>query len=612
MRYDYIKDHPINKIKYSRMQKRHTYDLGMIGNGAFNALIGKDTNVQWMCLPRFDSSFVFGGLVDEKKGGEFQIAPVHGKSSFHQYYLENTNVLVSEIETEDGKYRVTDFAPRFFQHDRYYKPTQLIRKVEALSGSPKILVKCNPKGHYGEVSLTKERGSSHLRFHGLEEPLRLTTDIPLNYIIEEQPFVISHTMYLVLSYGAPFEAGLQETVESFLTKTVNYWRLWVKSTSIRGRFQKEVIRSSLALKIMQYEDTGGIIAAPTTSLSEFPNSTRNWDYRYCWMRDAYYTLSAFSNIGHFEEMEKYFHYITNIILKKGDRIQPLYSITGEPKLTEKELPLAGYMNNQPVRIGNDAYTHIQNDVYGQIMLTILPVFDDKRFVFDERADSHELLTHLSNYIEKTIDELDAGIWEFRGREQQHAYTNLFQWAGASAIAKVAKGRNYTELYHKAIDLQKRAVVKIEECFDAERGVYTQAKGVKHMDASNLQLILMNYLDPNSEKARQHLKVMEQELKTKEGLFYRYKHADDFGEPETTFLICGFWYSEALAAVGRTDEAIEVFEKLCSYSNHVGLMSEDIAPADGGMWGNFPQAYSHVGLVNAAYRIYRRMDTPSFL
>lgn len=594
------------------MQKRHTYDLGMIGNGSFNALIGMNTNVQWMCLPRFDSSFVFGGLLDSAQGGEFQIAPTTGKSAHHQYYLENTNVLVTEVETEEGKYRVTDFAPRFFQYDRYYRPTQLMRKVEPISGSPKVLVRCNPKGSYGEKSLTKERGSSHIRFHGLEEPLRLTTDIPLNYIIEEQPFVLTKTMFMVLSYGAPFEAALEETIESFLTKTVNYWRLWVKSTSIKGQFQKEVIRSSLALKIMQYEDTGGIIAAPTTSLSEFPASTRNWDYRYCWMRDAYYTLSAFSNIGHFEEMEKYFHYITNIILKKGARIQPLYSITGAPQLIERELNLEGYLKNRPVRIGNDAHTHIQNDVYGQIMLTILPVYDDRRFILNERADSHLLLTLLSDYIEKTIDELDAGIWEFRGREQQHAYTNLFQWAGAAAVAKVAKNRGYQELYEKALGLQKRASVKIEECFDEERGVYTQAKGVKHMDASNLQLILMNYLDPKSEKAKQHLKIMERELRTKEGLFYRYKHADDFGEPETTFLICGFWYAEALATVGRTEEAIEVFEKLCTYSNHLGLMSEDIAPQDGGMWGNFPQAYSHVGLVNAAYRIYRQKDIPSFL
>lgn len=594
------------------MQQRHTYDMGLIGNCGLLALVHRDTNIDWMCLPRFDSSFVFGRLIGGEQGGEFSILPAEGEYTSEQAYVENTNVLQTVIKGADYAYRVTDFAPRFRQLDRMYRPLMLIRKIEPLQGLPRIRVCCRPVYDYGERSLRSERGSNHIRFFGMEETLRLSTDIPLNHITEDRSFVLMGCRYMILTYGVPLEAGIQGTAEDFYQKTVNYWRRWVKSTSIGLHYQKEVIRSSLVLKIHQFEDTGGIIASPTTSLPEAPGSTRNWDYRYCWMRDAYYTLTAFNNIGHFEEMERYFSYLMNIPpLHDTERIQPLYDITGEAKLTELELPLPGYQGEQPVRIGNDAYTHIQNDVYGQILLAILPLYTDQRFIDTERVDSSHLLENIVRKIEMTIEEKDAGIWEFRNKAQVHAYTNLFQWAGSAAALKMARRIGNEAMAKRAEKLKKRAAELIESCYDPQRKVYTQAQGGRDLDASTLQLIMMNYLPHDSARAADHLRAMEAELKAGKGLFYRYLHQDDFGKPKTTFLICAFWYVEALACVKRFDEAMEAFEEICQYANPLGLLSEDVHHADGSQWGNFPQAYSHVGLVNAAYRIHNKLNEPTF-
>ncbi len=591
--------------------KRHTYDLGVIGNCAYTAHIQRNSNISWMCWPRFDSSFIFGNLLDKEKGGEFSIQPVDEISSTNQYYLENTNILCTEISSSTGSYRITDFAPRFYQQDRYFRPLMLFRKVERISGTPRIVVKCNPKGKYGELQPEASLGSNHIRFLGLESSVRLTTNVSLNNILGEHSFVLSETKYIALTWGPPLEAAIQETCESFLSKTTRYWQDWIKSANVTSFYQREAIRSALILKIHQYEDTGAIVAATTTSLPESPGSGRNWDYRFCWMRDTYYTLNAFNNIGHFEESEKYFHYILNTTIEEADRYQPLYGIDGAKELTEIELDLEGYLKNNPVRIGNDAYTHIQNDVYGQVLVSLLPLFNDQRIIFDERFDAPDLIYKTLAIIDRTFDEKDAGLWEFRNLAQQHCYTYLFHWAGSSAAIKIAKILKNDKIGELAARLKERSAEMIEKCFVPAKKGYAQAVGVDRMDASNLQLILMNYLPGHSNQASNHLKVMEKELHAGDGLFYRYKHADDFGKPESTFLICAFWYVEALACVGRLDEAISHFEKLVGYSNHVGLLSEDINASDGSMWGNFPQAYSHVGLLNAASRIARKLDQPDF-
>jgi GH15 family glucan-1,4-alpha-glucosidase len=590
--------------------KMNRYNFGVIGNCSYLAFIDTNANVNWLCLPKFDSSFLFGSLLDTKKGGEFSIKPENGNYKSKQYYLKNTNILATEFEVNEGKFRVIDYAPRFYQYERYFKPLMLFRKIELLEGTPFIRVKCHPVDNYGKITPQTVAGSNHIRFLNLSSQVRLTSDVPLNYILEEKAFLLNETHYIVFSYGVPLEAPLVETAEQFLNKTKSYWMNWVKSTSIPYIYQDEVIRSALVLKLHQFEDTGAVIAAASTSLPEFDQSHRNWDYRYCWMRDTYYTLTAFNNIGHFEELEKYFAFIQNIILNEKQLIKPLYTITGERVPDEKVLMLEGYMKNKPVRIGNNAIYQTQNDVYGQILVSLLPLFIDKRLNYIDTQKSEYITVWLLDRIEEYMDVPDSGPWEFGTTNQLHCYTYLFHWAGSKAAIKIGTLINRTDITQKATRLAAKAEDYLEKCYDPANNAYMQSVGSPFLDASNLQLITMNYLNPNGGRAIQHLKAHEKILFKDQNMYYRYLH-DDLGKPTTSFIICGFWYAEALAAIGMIDKAFEVIETLNKSSNHLGLFSED-ADENFGQWGNFPQTYSHVGLVNAVYRLSTKLSKPIFL
>ncbi len=591
---------------------KHTYNTGIIGNCSFLAHVAIDTNIEWLCWPMFDSSFVFGELLDKENGGTFRITPKEEILETRQEYIENTNVITTTVTTKDGKYQVVDFCPRHKNTDQYSKPLMLMRKIEVLEGTPQIKITLTPKGEYGKVSADPVVTKSGIRFTGLAAAVELATNINGNNIINNSYFALNETKYLALTWGTPIKDHIEEYTETELQKTIQYWKNWVFHMAFSNFQQERIIRSALVLKLHQFEETGAVIAASTTSLPEAPGSGRNWDYRYCWMRDTYYTLNAFNNIGHYEELEMYFHYIQSIIPKDDGRYQPLYSLSGNRSLVEQIIDLPGYLGNQPVRVGNQAYEHIQNDVYGQILVTLLPLYIDNRLSIHENPESLKLVNRLLDKIETTMDEPDAGLWEFRDFAQQHCYTFLFHWAGSSAAIKIAEIRNNKSLLERATQLRDAAAKNIEACYNEELGAYANAIGSKHLDASSLQLILMGYLDENSDRAKNHLLALEKSLMTKEGLFYRYKHADDFGTPETTFLICAFWHVETLAAVGRIEEAISQFKKIAAYENHMGLLSEDVDAKTGSQWGNFPQAYSHVGLLNAASRITKKLDTPNFL
>ena len=394
-----------------------------------------------------------------------------------------------------------------------------------------------------------------------------------------------------------------------LTQTTNYWEKWIKSSYLPDVYQAQVIRSALALKLHQYEDTGAVIASGTSSLPEYDQSHRTWDYRYCWIRDTYYILNAFNNIGHFEELEKYFQFIQNIILNEKEHIKPLYTITGEQVPDEKILLLEGYLNNKPVRVGNNANYQIQNDVYGQILVSLLPLFIDKR---------HNSITRQSEYITNWLldriagymDTPDAGLWELRSGSQFYCNTYLFHWAGSMAGKKIGRILGNKKIVSKSESLVKKSRKYIEKCYNSQNNAYMQAVGSQQYDASTLMLITMNYLNPHSKKSLKHLKAVESELFGRDNLFLRYTH-DELGKAENSFLICGFWYVEALLEVGQLEKAREIIERLLKCSNHLGLFSE-AADSAFGQWGNFPQSYSHVGLVNSVYKLATKLDKPIFL
>ena len=591
------------------MKISHRYNYAITGNCNYLAYVKDDSSLEWMCWPSMDSSFVFGGILDEEKGGEFQVIPLTPFTST-QRYIENTGIIITSFICEDGEFDVIDFAPRFSLHDRFHKPLQFFRKIKCLKGHPKIQVICDPRGHYGESLPETHIGSNHISYSNLHLPLRLTTNASKAYLVEKRPFSLMEDLYLVLSGGEPFEAPLKETFEEFYYKTTTYWRKWVKETFTPTMFQKEIIRSAITIKLHQFEDTGAIIASGTTSLPEYPGSGRNWDYRYCWLRDSYFSLAALNSLGHFEEAERYLNFVQNILIDIKT-LQPMYKINGEAYIPESEVNLAGYLNNKPVRIGNAAYTQKQFDGYGQVILSLLPLYTDERIVHRYHKMDLQPIYKLLDEISYFMDEPDAGTWELRGRKEKHLGTYIFHWAGAKASIKIARHYGDNELLAIAERVLNLSVENIEKCYSFEHECFMADQTLSHFDATGFLLITMNYLDPQGERTRKYFHKLQSELLTPEGMIYRYRAPDDFGDTHATFLICTYWYIESLICLGYLKEAEDGLKNIISHGNHVGLLSEDLSSEDGGQWGNFPQTYSHVGLINAVCRLARKKDLMVF-
>lgn len=587
------------------MNKAHRYNLAITGNCHYLAYVNDQSDVSWMCWPYMDSSFIFGSLLDDEKGGSFKIIP-ELRFHTHQRYLENSATIVTTFFCDDGDFEVVDFAPRFPMHDRYHKPLQFFRKIRRIKGQPRLTVICDPRGHYGETIPEVSVGSNHINYKGLHYPLRLTTNAGKSYIMEKRVFSLTEDIYMILSGGDPFESSLKETFEEFYYKTNRYWRSWVKDTSIPNLFQKEIIRSAITIKLHQFEDTGAIIASGTTSLPEYPGSGRNWDYRYCWLRDSYFSLGAMNSLGHFEEAEKYLHFINNILYDIS-HLQPVYKINGESEIPEREIPLKGYQGNGPVRIGNAAYYQKQYDSFGQVILSLLPLYMDERIIHREQMLSLDPIKKLLMEIDIRMDDPDAGIWEFRGKKEKHLETYVFHWAGARASLKIAKHYQDQDLENLAMRILKLAEINIERCYSPQYECYMADQSHVYFDASAFLLIVLNYLHPDDERTHKHFQRLQKELLTKEGMIFRYCTTDDFGDTHATFLICTYWYIESLVCLNFLDEAENILFNIIKHANHVGLLSEDLSSSDGGQWGNFPQTYSHVGLINTVMRLARKRD-----
>ena len=593
---------------------------GIIGNCSYSALIRAGA-VEWLCWPRFDSSFVFGGLLDRERGGSFVVEGVDLERVEHEY-VPRTNVLCTRFHCRDGVFELVDFAPRFRHFGRYFKPTMLVRILRPVEGEPRVRVRCRPVDQYGEQVGQPSFGSNHIDYLGMTGRCRLTTDLSLSSIQEERPFVLSGVQrHLVLTWGQPLEAPIAETAESFLSRTVDYWRTWVGHMRVPREFQDEVIRSALVLKLHQFEDTGAIIASATTSIPEFPGSGRNWDYRYCWLRDAYFTLNAFERLGHNEEGTRFLTWLQNVAANSNNEdgsLQPLYGISGEERLVESVLEhLSGFRFDHieypsdeggegPVRIGNQAYEHVQNDAYGEVILSVSRLLLDVRFSGSSSAGAADrLITAMLDQIEKRLEEPDAGLWELRNTQRVHSFTVLTHWAGARRAAEVAEVRGDDRSAKRARDIEARARKLLEEqCWNEEIGAFAQAAGADNLDAAMLLMLHFGYFEPGDPRARRHVFAIRDALGTESGLLKRYDVQDDFGHQHAAFTVCSFWLVEALAILGEHDEARELFERLLALHNGLGLFSEDILPGSGLQAGNFPQTYSHVGVINSAFRLAR--------
>ncbi len=585
------------------------YPYGLIGNCQLSALIGLNGAVEWMCAPRPDSPPVFGRLLDPD-GGHFSITSAISSTEIkaEQRYLPNTNILLTTVTSPNGDaFQITDFCPRFEQYGRIYRPAALFRLVEPLQGIPAIRVSCQPVSGWEKTPIQPIRGSNHLRYDIRGESLRLLTNMPLTYLCDEIPVALTQKFYFGLTWGLGIEDDLVKVTHDFLEQTIRYWRIWVKTCSVPLLHQQEVIRSALALKLHCFEDTGAILAALTTSLPEQPGGSRNWDYRYCWLRDAYFALTAFHNLGHFEEMEAFLKFLLNIAHThehSRDRLRPVYTLSQSLPLPETEHPnWAGYQGGVPVRSHNQAAEHVQNDAYGEMILTFTPIFFDERYSDLRSKDLDTLLAHLAKLCVRSISQPDAGLWEIRNGWQEHSFTNLMSWAGLERLERIKQAGHLGSI---SLDLTGARIQGAEALL---RGVYggVLRNGPTDFsdDAALAQLAILGY--PNRELCESTVLHITRELSIRRGsedtgFFHRYVRNDDFGKPEGAFVICSFWIAQALARLGRISEARTILDRVLIAANHVGLFSEHFIPATNTQCGNFPQAYSHVGLINAAFAV----------
>jgi GH15 family glucan-1,4-alpha-glucosidase len=573
-------------------------DLGLIGNCQLSALVERSGSIVWCCLPRFDSEPVFGRLLDEG-GGEFAIAPASGEPG-RQRYVPNTNILVTEFEGPDGRFRVTDFAPRFMQNERMFRPTQIVRIVEPLDGTPAIRVRCEPRLGWSKQAPVHIAGSNHVRYEGFAAPLRLTTDLPLSYLAG-QPFVLTRPHHFVLAWGAPVEEALAPLCDRFLTGSLRYWQRWVKHCNIPPAFQQEVIRSALALKLHCFEDTGAIVAAMTTSIPESAGSGRTWDYRYCWLRDSYYVLDALRLLGHFEEREHFIQYLLNVSASAPDLdLKPLYRVDGGSDLDERVLTnWSGFNGDGPVRVGNAAAAHRQHDVFGELVLALTPIFIDDRFEQERSPATLALVERLARRAIAVVGTPDAGIWEYRKEWRPQTFSSLMCWAAAERMSRIGQ-RHLLDVAGEFSDAAARIRADlIANAWNAQRNSFVGEYGGADLDAALLQMAPLRFLPGNDPRLVATVDAIRHDL-ARDGWLLRYRNDDGLGLPSVAFVICTFWLAEALAVTGRAAEAKAVMARVGDVLSPLGLMSEDCEVASRRLWGNFPQAYSHVGLIHAAF------------
>jgi GH15 family glucan-1,4-alpha-glucosidase len=585
-----------------------TLDLGLIGNSRTSALIDRNGAIVWWCYPYFDSDPLCSSLLQSDQKEEpfgFIDVKFDGAKLVGQEYERNSAILVSRFQDDAGNaIEVTDFAPRFYLHGRMFSPSMLVRIVRRTSGRPRIALRVRPAVDYGSSRAEVRGGAHHISYVGSSQSMRLTTDASVAAITDERPFFLESSVTLLMGPDETVDGSPREVGRSFHEKTQQYWHGWVRNLAIPFEWQEIVIRSAITLKLNAFDDTGAIVAAVTTSIPEAPHSGRNWDYRYCWLRDAYFVVNALNRLGATSTMEHYLEYILNIIADTRDApLQPVYGIRREAALDERVMPaLAGYRGMGPVRVGNLAYYQIQNDVFGAAVLASTHAFFDSRL---ERPAGHHMFNDLERLGEQAVlnyNVPDAGIWELRGSKRVHTFSSIMCWAACDRLAAIA-GRLKLPDRAEVWSAHARRIHQVicDSAWNAELGSFVSTFGGDHLDASLLLMAEFQFLAPDDPRFVGTVAVIEKHLRRGDFLL-RYDEEDDFGLPETAFLVCTLWWILALAQIGQKDRARELFERVLEKRNHLGLLSEDVVPESGELWGNFPQTYSMVGLIQCAARL----------
>ncbi|WP_311223125.1 MULTISPECIES: glycoside hydrolase family 15 protein [unclassified Acidovorax] len=585
--------------------------LGMIGNCSISALVDAHGQIVWSCMPRFDGDPVFNALIQPGDQGSRFAIELENQVESRQWYEPNTAVLRTQLTDQAGNIvEITDFAPRFYARSRFFRPMLLVRRVRPVKGSPRIRVTANVRYGWGSEQPEITRGSNHVRFVGAALTLRLNTDAPLSHVLSGQPFVLSREYNFLLGADEALPAGIADTARSYEQDTVAYWRQWTQRLTLPLEWQEAVIRAAITLKLSLYEDTGAIVAAMTTSIPESAHSGRNWDYRYCWLRDAFFVVRALNSLSETATMEDYLRWLSSVVAEASEgHIQPLYGIGLEHELPEFFVPhLDGYRGMGPVRVGNQAAEHFQHDVYGNIILGAAQAFHDKRLLHPAGAAEFTRMEQIGELAVRVYGTPDAGMWELRTRARVHTSSALMSWAACDRLAKIAARLQLSDRadYWLAHATRMREEILARSWSD-KRQAFAESFGGHELDASVLLMAEVGLIDPRDPRFVSTVDAMEVSLC--DGPYMRrYEAADDFGKPDTAFNICTFWRIDALARIGRRSQAREIFEAMLAARNPLGLLSEDTHSETGEMWGNFPQTYSMVGIINAAMRLSAPWDS----
>ncbi len=577
-------------------------NYGVIGNCRSAALISETGWIEWCCLPDFDSPSIFAKLLDEKIGGEFGFI-VSDQYIITQKYIEKTNILCTTFSSDEGSFEVRDFMPRYKTNDAgYFAPPEIHRYIRCLSGNPKFRISYNPKFNYALENVNHVKFENFIKTTSVNNPesIYLYTNFPFDDVLNQNEITLSGHHYLMLSYNHKLIPIDIDRVNLEYHRTKVYWLNWINRSKTLKQYNVEIQRSLLVLKLLSFNSTGAVLAALTTSLPETPGETRNWDYRFCWIRDASMSIETQLNLGHEKAARKFLMFIKGILKSKSDTFQIMYGIRGERELHEKVLGhLSGYDNSVPVRIGNAAYSQEQNDIYGYLMNVIFHYYRHFPGTLDEIEDMWEVVQNIIRTVALNWDKPDKGIWEIRNESSHFVFSKVMCWVAIDRAVKIAKILRKTEYEQEWQNLAAQIKADVmKNGWNEEIQSFTQTYSNTFMDASLLMMEKYGFIGAHDEQFVKTVLSIKREL-FQDGLMYRYLSPDDFGKPSSAFTICTFWLVDALFKIGQTNEAKKIFDKLLSYSNHVGLFSEDIEFSTKRLLGNFPQAYSHLALINTA-------------
>jgi len=588
-------------------------DLAVIGNCQVAALIDCRGRIVWMCLPKPDADPVFCALLRRDGGGSVSgvfAVDLRDMTQATRRYMRNTAIVETTLTDAHGNsLKITDFCPRFRTRGRNFRPMALVRLIEPIKGRPIVNVRLRPRCDNGADDPQRVAGSHHIRFLSAALNYRVTTNSSLSPLLDESAFVLGTPLAFILAPDETIEETPLNLARSWLEETRTYWHEWIRGLAVPFDWQEAVIRSAITLKLCTYEDTGAVLAALTTSIPEMAGSVRNWDYRFCWLRDSFFVILALNHLGATNTMEGYLRYLDNIVARNpGGDLQPLYGIIGEAHIEERVIEtLDGYRGMGPVRVGNLAFGQIQHDVYGAVILAARQLFFDQRLTNPGGAAMFARAEVLGERAMKTFGTPDAGPWEFRGIERVHTFSAVMCWAACDRLARIAAQLKIDDrsAFWRAAAESMRAQI-LARAWSPGKQTFVSAFDGEDLDATALLLPDLGFIEATNPRFVSTLDAIERTL-VRGDLVYRYRHADDFGVPANTFTMCSFWYVNALAAVGRLDRARELFESLLRRRNSAGLLSEDIDPVSGEQWGNFPQTYSMVGVITCAIRLSRSWE-----